>query len=667
MSTVTTEALPSHPVISHENLLFDYPEADVILRSRDSYEFRVLKLYIVHSSPILGDKVLISPTPHPKPTSSTNPAESNIDSELSANAHPVVELPIIGAILFSLLTYIFPVPPVLPPTVEQVIELLSVAQMYKMDVALTHIRNHISQQEPPFIREETAFLIYSLSHKHALRTEALQAARCTLSFSTLTIQDLAEENKLDMMPGSSLFELWKYHQRVRSNLTFDLNEFNKSSALTVLGDSSCESLADSGLPDWLDSYISGIGTASVPAFLDLADFHTKLVEHIEHLRSNGGCASCSGMFGKKIRVIWEALTAVVHGGIEKVRVHVWRCIASSTYTSLQAAPLFSLPAEETRSSGRASPTCKTTSPPKYSDMPDADIVLRSSDLVDFRIHRSALVASSPFFRDMFTLPQPQNEAASEALPLVHLSEDAETLNSLISTLYPVAPEIPFHFDDIFTLLAAATKYDMDAVQSFIRAEVSRKKLLSSPLTAGEAFRMYAVAYSKSLIPEIATAARATLGRLLTFDSLGDSLQSFEGGALRDLADFRERSIANFSLNLNLFLDCLNGPSKIWVGCPMAMGGTDTRTLPLWLGFLYGLSPGHIPERRFTRTIPTSAKLRDSYMKALQSHVKEQDCNFCMKVHILEGENYCKKLRDISTQAWNVPATSPGEIWDDWTV
>ena len=332
MSTVTTEALPSHPVISHENLLFDYPEADVILRSRDSYEFRVLKLYIVHSSPILGDKVLISPTPHPKPTSSTNPAESNIDSEHSANAHPVVELPINGAILFSLLTYIFPVPPILPSTVEQVIELLSVAQMYKMDVVLTHIRNHISQQEPPFIREETAFLIYSLSQKHALRTEALQAARCTLSFSSLTIQDLAEENKLDMMPGSFLFELWKYHQRVRSNLTLDLNEFNKSSALTVLGDSSCESLNDSGLPHWLDSYIFNIGTARVPAFLDLSDFHTKLVEHIERRRSNGGsgCASCSGMLGKKIRAIWEALTAVVHGSIEKVRVRLCRCIASRT-------------------------------------------------------------------------------------------------------------------------------------------------------------------------------------------------------------------------------------------------------------------------------------------------------------------------------------------------
>ena len=295
-------------------------------------------------------------------------------------------------------------------------------------------------------------------------------------------------------------------------------------------------------------------------------------------------------------------------------------------------------------------------------MPDADIVLRSSDLVDFRIHRSVLVASSPFFRDMLSLPQPQNDAASEALPVVHLSEDAETLNSLVSMLYPVAPEIPPCGDDILALLAAATKYDMDAVQSFIRAEVSRKKL---PF-ATEAFRMYAVAYSKRLEPEMATAARNTLGYPLTFEYLDCALRSFEGGALRDLADFRLRSIGNFSSNLRSFSDCLKRPSKIWMGCPAAINGStvnrlNIRRLPPWLGFL---DTGRILARSFTETIPTSTKLHETYMEALQSHVKEKDCNFCMKVHILEGEKYCEKLGDISIQARNVPLAAPGgETWD----
>ena len=327
MSTATTEALPSHPVVSHENLLFDYPEADVILHSRDSYEFRVLKIYIVHSSQILGEKVLISPTPQPKPASSTIIAESDSDvgSEHVANASqvPVVQLPIDGVIIFSLLTYIFPVPPVLPSAVEQVMELLSVAQMYKMDVVLTHIRNHIAQQEPPFIRKETAFVIYSSSLNHSLRPEALQAAGCTLSFASLTIEDMAKENVLDMMPGAFLHELWKYHQRVRSNLSSDLEEFETSNALTILGDSSCESTdSDDDIPSWLESYISTIGTGRVPAFLDITDFHMALAEHGRTVIPDlfRECASCSNIPRESIRELWGALTAVVRGSISKVRV-----------------------------------------------------------------------------------------------------------------------------------------------------------------------------------------------------------------------------------------------------------------------------------------------------------------------------------------------------------
>jgi hypothetical protein len=322
MSTVATEDSPSgsviSPKISPENLLFDYPEADVVLRSRDSHEFRVLKLYIVHSSPILGEKLLLPSNAQPEPSASAISVESNVEGTI-ANAPCVVQLPIEGAILFSLLTYIFPVPPVLPSSVEQTMELLTAAQMYKMDVVLTRIRTHIAQQEPPFIREETAFFIYALSQKHCLRAEALQAARCTLSFSSLTIEDLAEEHKLDVMPGNFLHELWKYHKRVRSNLMSGLEEFRRSNALTILGDSSCNSLID-GLPTWLYGYISHIGTPRVPAILDLSDFYTDLAEHIQYRSSNDGCASCSRLPRTKIRAFWATLTAVVHGSIAKVRV-----------------------------------------------------------------------------------------------------------------------------------------------------------------------------------------------------------------------------------------------------------------------------------------------------------------------------------------------------------
>ncbi|KAF8502674.1 hypothetical protein F5888DRAFT_1112222 [Russula emetica] len=468
MSSATTGALPLHPVISHKNLLFDYPDADVILRSLDSYEFRVLKMYIARSSPILGEKVLTSISPKPQPESTpTIPAGPDVE-DAAANTLCVVQLPIEGAILFSLLTYIFPVPPILPSTVEQVMELLSFAQLNKMDIVLTHIRNHIAQREPPLIRKETAFFIYSFSLRHYLRPEALQAARCTLSFASLIIEDLAKENVLDTMPGAFLHELWNYHQRVRSNLSLDLKEFKKSDALTILGDSTCES-TDSSIPSWLESYISTIGTDRVPASLNLrvADFYMALAEHVKMRTARWivfrgwrvfrVCASCSRIPRESIHKLWRALTAVVRSSISK------------------AESDFAFPIEGTWPEG---PTRKAASPPKYSNMLNADVILQSSDLVNFRVRRSVLATSSPFFSHIFSFPQPSNGTAPDKLPVVGVSENAVVLNSLISMLYPVPPEMPNSSDDSLALVAAAAKYKMDTVRSSIREEISRKKLFS---------------------------------------------------------------------------------------------------------------------------------------------------------------------------------------------
>jgi hypothetical protein len=265
-------------------------------------------------------------------------------------------------------------------------------------------------------------------------------------------------------------------------------------------------------------------------------------------------------------------------------------------------------------------------------MPKADVILQSSDLVNFRVNKSVLISSSPFFGDMFSLPQPSNDAAPDELPVVHLSEDSEVLNSLISILYPVPPEMPNSSDNILALLSAAAKYDMDAVQSSIRAEISRRGLLSP--TRASVFRVYAVAYSKGLIPEVEAAARLTLEYPLAIEYLGDELRLFEGWALRDLAHFRLRSMENFSSKLKSLSDCLKGPSKNWLGCSTANGnGGSDACLPTWLQDCLRLDGlGFMEEYRFSWTIPTSAELCDKYLQALQDHVRKTDCKFCMRVH-----------------------------------
>lgn len=64
--------------------------------------------------------------------------------------------------------------------------------------------------------------------------------------------------------------------------------------------------------------------------------------------------------------------------------------------------------------------------------PDADVLLRSSDSVDFRSHQLLLKLSSPVFDTMFTLPGPAagNDGGDEqkdGLPVVCMVEDEEAL------------------------------------------------------------------------------------------------------------------------------------------------------------------------------------------------------------------------------------------------
>ena len=47
----------------------------------------------------------------------------------------------------SLLGFIIPMPAELPPTLEDIMELLSTAQKYEMDIVLTRIRDHLARQK----------------------------------------------------------------------------------------------------------------------------------------------------------------------------------------------------------------------------------------------------------------------------------------------------------------------------------------------------------------------------------------------------------------------------------------------------------------------------------------------------------------------------------------
>jgi hypothetical protein len=220
--------------------------------------------------------------------------------------------------------------------------------------------------------------------------------------------------------------------------------------------------------------------------------------------------------------------------------------------------------KKNRTQGHIEPTKTASPPPEDFNMRNTDVILRSSDGANFRVHRLVLTTASPFFDDLFSLPQPDEDETIDGAHVICLPEDKEVLHSLITMLYPIPSVLPDSYNKVLDLLTASQKYDMAAVQSSIRAEVSRK---SYPLLTGAAvFHTYAIASSKGLIPEMENAARLTLDYPMTFESIGDELRLFNGWALRDLASFRKRCRDSLVQCLESFLDYRDGPSKIWTYC-----------------------------------------------------------------------------------------------------
>ena len=308
MSTVPPKTISTTDE-SLANVHFDYPGADIVLRSHDYRYFRVPKTSIINCSPVLGK--LIQRNSNSESSDSTNVV---FESSL-----PVVPLPEGSEILHCLLTFIFLVAPRIPPTNEDAMELLFVAQKYQMGTVLVHIRGSIAQQYPPPTGLEPALHIYFLAQKYGLRPEALQNARTILSLSgPMTIEGFG--NKLDIMPGASLYELWKYHERVRDILASDITEFRKSGARGTVTSIRCEKYSSSHIPRWIDQYIESI--ANTPD-LDLIEFNILMARHVKRT----SVCECASLSSQTIRDFWTELSSIVHGSFEKVGVvvNVYNC------------------------------------------------------------------------------------------------------------------------------------------------------------------------------------------------------------------------------------------------------------------------------------------------------------------------------------------------------
>ena len=146
------------------------------------------------------------------------------------------------------------------------------------------------------------------------------------------------------------------------------------------------------------------------------------------------------------------------------------------------------------------------------DHAKADIILRSSDNVDFRVFKLFLSLASPFFETLFDIPQPTDEIGDQevkdGLVVVPVTEDSKTLDALLRFCYPCTladdPNLEL-LKDAMDVLEAARKYSLDAIETKARQAIVHPKILEA-----EPLRCFAIAHRGRLREETLLAAKSTL-------------------------------------------------------------------------------------------------------------------------------------------------------------
>ncbi|KIP07425.1 hypothetical protein PHLGIDRAFT_127633 [Phlebiopsis gigantea 11061_1 CR5-6] len=135
----------------------------------------------------------------------------------------------------------------------------------------------------------------------------------------------------------------------------------------------------------------------------------------------------------------------------------------------------------------------------------ADIVLRSSDLVEFRVNSSILtLTSSPWEAKIQSMQgSTQCQRDQKGRLIMNVSEDSNTLDLLLRIVYPThTPPIETVWD-AFSVLEAARKYEM------IHATKTAKKAIAG-FAESMPLRVYAVAAKREWDQEMRAAALASL-------------------------------------------------------------------------------------------------------------------------------------------------------------
>ncbi|KZS87856.1 hypothetical protein SISNIDRAFT_419022, partial [Sistotremastrum niveocremeum HHB9708] len=108
---------------------------------------------------------------------------------------------------------------------------------------------------------------------------------------------------------------------------------------------------------------------------------------------------------------------------------------------------------------------------------DSNLIIRSSDEMEFHVHKSIMSSSSRVFRDMLSLDT-QNLSTTSDLPLVDVSEESDVIEAALRFLYPLPRPILKSLSPMVVLFELADKYDIPLINFTLQEILSQSDLLT---------------------------------------------------------------------------------------------------------------------------------------------------------------------------------------------
>ena len=190
------------------------------------------------------------------------------------------------------------------------------------------------------------------------------------------------------------------------------------------------------------------------------------------------------------------------------------------------------------------------------DNPEGDIILQSADGVDFHVFKLILSLASDVFQGMFTLPQETMQSGGSSTPIIPMTEDSTTLESLLLLCYPTANPIFKTLEDAKDVLEAARKYGMEAPISRARDIIFTRFLETKPL------ELYALSCAFGWQQHAQNAATLTLQ--ISLKDLGRPDSNFLG--IKDMSAFDYHKLLIYHHDCGVAAQAV-GKSLTWLQSP----------------------------------------------------------------------------------------------------